>query len=96
MHLGPAVSCVVSSDCDQRREIVSAHNPERAREQCEVLALRHISMDSLSPVGARPRLALFLVKVVLVQRVREFFGGIAALLLYGIVPALVLSVTRLK
>jgi hypothetical protein len=62
MHYGPAVSCVVSSDCDQRCEIVSAHNPERAVDQCDVVALGHISMDSLSTAGARPRLELFFIK----------------------------------
>jgi len=53
---------VVSSDCDQRCEIVSAHNSERAVDQCDVVALRHISMDSLINVGARPRFELFFVK----------------------------------
>jgi hypothetical protein len=72
MHHGPAVSCVVSSDCDQRREIVSAHNPERAVDQSDVVALRHISRDSQSQVGARPRLELFFVKSFCCSELKNF------------------------
>jgi hypothetical protein len=87
---------VVSSDCEQRCEIAGAHNPERALKPCDVMALRHISMDSLSHLGAPAATCTVLRQVVLFERVKEFFLGIAALLLYGIVPALVLSVNRHK
>jgi hypothetical protein len=63
---------VVSSDCDQRCEIVSAHNPQRAVDQCGVVALGHISMDSLSTVGARPRLELFFVKSFYCSELKNF------------------------
>jgi len=37
-------------------------HPERAVDQYDVVALGHISMDSLSTAGARPRLELFFIK----------------------------------
>jgi hypothetical protein len=63
---------VVSCDCHQRCEIVSAHNPERAADQCDVVALGRISMDSLRNVGARPRLELFLAKSFYCSELKNF------------------------
>jgi hypothetical protein len=72
MHHGPAVSCVFSSDCEQRCEIVSAHNPERAADPCDVVALGHILMDSPSKVGARLRFGLFFVKSFYCTELKNF------------------------
>jgi hypothetical protein len=63
---------VVSSDCDQGCEIVSPHNPERAVDQCDLVALGHISMDSLNTVGARPRPGLFFIKSFYCSELKNF------------------------
>jgi hypothetical protein len=88
-HDGPAVSCVVSSACDPRCEIASAPTMDRAVARCGVLSLGHISMDSMSPRRCSAPTPTVFRQVVLLQRVREFFSGITAPHLFGIVPALV-------
>ena len=47
-------------------------NLERAVDPCDVVALRHISMDSLTHLGARPRLELFFVKSFYCSELKNF------------------------
>jgi hypothetical protein len=91
-HAGGAVSYLVSSAYDQRWENCFSTKLDRAVAPGGVLSLGHISMDSMSPRrGTHPAPTAFR-QAILLQRVREFFSGITALPLFGIVPALVQGV----
>jgi hypothetical protein len=71
-HHLPALSCVVSSDCEQRCEIVSAHNPEPSINAFVVALPDNSRSDSLSHVGARPRLERFFVKSFYCSELKNF------------------------